>query len=318
MIHRSSRVVARMAAIGAVGSSCLFLACGGERTVFDREEVDAGGSYGETDPGGAAASAGAAPSTVCCETEPDGTLSCGSWVSSTPDSCPEGYTLYTSGGASGGVGADAGVEVDAGATASFDAGTTVPVDAGVCPVVCAPSQWPTPDGLGCCAIESDGVQCSEGSYPPVFVYPVAATFGVLVPDPDPPRLTCPEGSTPTPWGTGCCIVNRDGYEVCGEYGPALDLDFLVGDAGRRDGATLGISWAGGCAGTGVCCPANSAFTNDELGCCTVDSAGFTLCIHGGTRAETGEPFFAGSVVPWPWGPPLDCPIPLGASSDAGL
>jgi hypothetical protein len=313
MIHRSSRVVASLAASVAVGSSCLFLACGGEHTVWDREEVDAGWYGGAFDPVAPSASsgegaestptssgAGAPPSTVCCETEADGTLSCGTWVSSTPDSCPEGYALYSTGGDAG---APPVVTVDAA------------VDAGACPVVCPASSWPTPDGLGCCDVESDGIQCTEGSYPPVYEYPVASTFGASAASAAAGgALVCPAGSTSTPDGRGCCTVNRDGYQVCGEYGAARDIG--AWDDDFPGGSTLGISWSGGCGLDGLCCPASTVFALDDLGCCTIDSDGFALCIQGGARAHTGEPFFAGSVVPWPWGPEPVCPIPIPGEGDA--
>ena len=303
MAHRSSRLVPILAASVAAVSSWLVVGCGGK--------VEGAPASADED------ASGAQVPSVCCAVETDGTLSCQTWLSSGPDTCPEGHVRCLDPGTCcegfACTPADLG-DGGSASTAASGAGSA----AGACPVDCAAGTWPTPDGLGCCAVGHEGVECTEGSYPPVYEYPVAATFGTsggtgVGAGP----LACPEGSPPSADGLGCCTVDRAGHQVCGEYGASADLG--RGPSHGGGGSTLGISWGGACASTGVCCPANTELTVDALGCCTVDSAGFTLCIRsagpamggaepgdGGGRTS-GEPFFAGSVVPWPWGPQPVCP-----------
>jgi hypothetical protein len=250
---------------------------------------------------------GAVHANICCKFELDGGLSCGEWISTPLASCPDGYAQYedpvmccTNDGCEPGIAEDGG---DGGMLHVIDAGSS-----SSCPAVC-PSGWPTPDGHGCCASSSSGYTCDEGQVPPVFDYPVFQTFGdagVGVP------LACPAGSTASPDGLGCCTVNADGYQVCGELGGADDLGEWGTDAGNT-GSTLGLM-GDVCTIAGVCCGPNAAPTRDHFGCCTADSQDFTLCIRFADPATydagpgwdggilPGAHFYSGSVVPWPWSP----------------
>ncbi len=300
MLRRRSLALALAlgATLVSVASAFSFAACGGGviSLAGDQPSDGDGGipGFGTVDP--AAVSAvkltcpeGAEPANICCKFDPDGGLVCGQWTATPLKACPVDYAKYqdpvlccTAAGCEPGTPDDAG-----------DSGMLHVVPTSSCPVACD-AGWPTPDGKGCCqaSASGEGATCSEGSFPPVYEYPVAATFDT---DGSVGPLACPGGSTPSSDGLGCCQVNSASFEVCGEFV----------DAGSTP-VTLGLP--GSCADDGVCCGPNAAVTPDRLGCCTVDSQDFALCIHfvdparydGG--ALPGAPFYGGSLVPFPWGP----------------
>ena len=308
--------IGAVGAVGAVGATSgialSFAACGGGVVSLAGDQPSDGDGglpgFGTIDPEAVSAveracAAGAAHANICCRFGLDGGLACGQWTATPLKACPTEYAKYedpvlccTSDSCEPGAANDAG---DGGMLHVVDAGPTTS-----CPLDCSGvSGWPTPDGRGCCQASGAGTTCSEGAFPPVYEYPVAATFDTA--DASAGPLACPEGSTRTADGLGCCRVNGAGYSVCGELASA--------DAGDPT-TTLGV--AGSCAAGGVCCGPNATPTLDRLGCCTVDSRDFALCIHytdpaafdGG--ALPGSVFYSGSVVPWPWGPSAttgDCP-----------